>query len=419
MPLPFDEFPASAATFDLSTGEISYEAAGALAAGGSVEGGVLAAAAEGAVVAALAEPAIVIGAGLLAAAAADSLFKQFGGGRQVPNFTNLYSGGQNQGTTYQVTWGFTTNTGIEQEFQFVSNGPVGNVFVVPNQTGFNEYRVVAGGQERLLESAPSSSFSVAPHIISAVRIGGDPETSKRPAVAPVAPGTYAVPPPTTVMLNLPGGGTCPVTIVPYPAPSVSTQLLPGQPTMPGILIAVPEAGQTINFTPTGVRIRFREPFDSTNTSVPNQSRIPNIPMPTPYCDCPEPDISKLECLIKELQSKTLNDGYEYTVNNVPENTSGTVDILSGEPYAVCFDLTQIPTTAKKETGLSNSPDVIFSGWFAARINGKEGIRTPIHYADTCFSLASNVSGFSYCFYVGFRGTCSYITRKPKPFKSAC
>lgn len=419
MPLPFADFPASSATVDLASGTISYEAAGELAASGSVLGEALAASEVAAAAVVLAEPLLIVGAGLAAAAAAEAILNKIAPNSPKPQFRSNRASAGRIGGNFIVEYKHKIQGQPEATDTFAGQGQYQGTQRVKDANNIVTWGFVVGGAFFGAFSAAESLIEEPLIVTNITQTGGQPGTEKQPASDWVNPGTGNLPVPTPVDIAYPDGQTVTITPTVYPSPKGDPAIAPQTPISPGVTVHVPEVGVTFNFTPINVTVTFTTPSDSQTVFAPPRSTQTVYKLPSNPCDCPPSDTSKLICKIDELQHELLNSGYTYTATLVPEDVGGTVEIIGDEPYSVSFNITQIPSTARSETGLGVSPDVLFSGWFSARINGVDGERIPIHYENTTFSLAPNVTGYSYCFYVGFRGTSTYRQRKPKPFVSKC
>lgn len=382
---------------------------------------VAAAATEAAVGAATLDPLLIIGGGIGAAIALEAILNNLHYTGPRPQLRQSFGGGDpahQSDVTY--TYQYQPQTDLQTRTTRLGNPILG----VYNQ------RIGNSVEQGLLHGASEKTpvFSNDPaivihslQIVNVVDVSTGQTTYQNPTYNLGLPQLSPLIFPTTIN---PGTGLQPLIITPTVIPNEQTNpTVPEEQKVPyGITVKVPEAGLQYQFTPAGVAITNYVPTLNANQGL----RFTNIIQPpqkpaTEECPCPpcNVDLTKIECILGELEKGLLDDGYDYTVHGGPSGNSGTQSITTDEPYSVSFAVTSKPTTARIESGGTGSPQVVFSGWWSQIINGSQSQRIPIHYEQTTFLLEKAASGYCYCFYVGFDGTSGYTTRKRRDFHSTC
>ena len=419
MPVPYQDFPASQATVDLGTGVISYEEAGALAASGEVLGGAIAAAETAAAAAVLAEPLLIIGAGVAAGMAADAILNKIAPTATKPQYNrNRASGGRIGG-------------GVTVNFKYKPKGEseLTNAIVVPapyqgtttRQAAFGEtdwYVVAAGALFGLASGAPAN-FDEPPTVTSVVPNSAGTGDPINYAPTWVNPGTGALPVPVPVSIPAPGGDPIDITPQVYPSPKNLPTAQPGQPVQPGIFVFMPEIGLAINFSPTNVTLIFTMPADSPLTQAPPANQYPVPTLPQNPCLCPPYNDAKILCLLRELETKLIIDGYDYTTHTGSIGQTGKVTGVTDELFSVELEVGTVPASERVQFFPSPSPNVYFFGWFTWLTGDLPGHRNPISFTSNTFKAPPGASGYLFGLHDLCSATSTYTTRKPKAFTSEC
>lgn len=416
----FLDFPASTATVDAFSGEVlSYEAAGELAASGSVLGEALAAAEVAAVAAAAAEPLLIIGAGLGAVALADAVWNKLHPSTPKPEYdTNRRSGGRIGGNVF-VEFKFKLKTDpVVLTGTTSGNSPFRGIFNRPASGGQRLVGFSFGNGDQGAYQAADNQVDVPLTIVNVTTSGGTPPDH---IIQPnwINPGTGTLPTPTPVDILLPSGDTFPITPTVYPSQRAQPGLQPAQRVSPGILVFVPEIGVAINFSPNNVTIVYTTPADSPTVYYPPPSTVAPIKYPTDPCNCPPENNTEVLCRIKQLETKLLDDGYDYTTHILSTADSGTITGTPDELYAVRLNITPPTVGAKTQYGNANAPEIVFSGWLSFIAANGQLPRDPIQYAAQAFLAPSLATGFSYTITLGGTASGSYITRKKRPYVDQC
>lgn len=242
---------------------------------------------------------------------------------------------------------------------------------------------------------------------------------QQPSYEPVPAQPYK---PTPVLIPIaPGVPDFPITPTPVPYTPEPTQN-PSEERQPGIVIQIPETGQQITFTPTGMKVgRFSDP-----TTAPFE--FPDVQKPptdkkiaTPPCPCPK-DPSNLDevlCRLKRLQSDLLDDGEQFAINGGASGDSGTQ--TTGDADLVAVELTvTLPTVgAKTQSGNASAPEVIYSGWLSFSVDGRHLPREPIHYQQAVFIAPEGANGYTFTCTLGATAISQYVTRVKKPYVDNC
>jgi hypothetical protein len=141
---------------------------------------------------------------------------------------------------------------------------------------------------------------------------------------------------------------------------------------PGVIVQVPETGQQIVFTPTGVQIsRYRspatEPYEVPKILPPPGSAPPALQ----DCPCPEPEDKSEEiiCRIKTLQKELLDDGFTLDLR-----TQGPSQCLSANGFNKEFRFlevtaTVVPGNAKRISYPAPGVDSVFIGNIQFEVKG--------------------------------------------------
>jgi hypothetical protein len=419
MPIPFPEYAEPLPTLLPKFEALPYEALPSLAEEAPILGEFVEAASEVALAGALAEPALLLGGGILAGMAAEAIFNKLNPSHPKPTQKASRGGGRIGGGSWTVGVHYkTTGAGSVDTFFNVAGNVLGLLAGGFALGSILYYIYYEGGRELVLSDPPETILE--PPTITSIT----PNDGGSPANVPAqpvweSPGLGVLPDPALKDIALPDGSTMPYTVQPLPSPSNLPTAKPNQPFPLGIMVFMPEPGIIVNFTPTNVQIAFTTGLSTSTLLRPPIGGYDLTAPPKEACPCPDADLTKVYCLLGELESHLLDNGYNYTVHTGASGNSGSQSITTDEPYSVSFTVTHKPENAKKESGGDNSPQVVFSGWWSQTIDGKPSQRVPIHYEQTTFLLDKACEGYSFCFYFGFTGTSQYTTRKKRDFSSSC
>lgn len=420
MTLPFDEFPASQATVDLASGTISYEEAGALAAGSTTLGEALAVTGEVAAAAVVAEPLLIVGAGLAAGMAAEAILNKLNPSAPKPQYRNNRATGGRIGGNYIVEFMYKVQGRAETTNSVYANGPIEGIRADPTSGGGTNWVLVAGGTTVGLLEADPTVVEQQPQITNITKNDGSP--SDGPLINPSwdSPGGIVLPTPTPRNIAIPGL-TDPYPITPYVLPSQRRQpgTQPQTPVSPGVTVWVPELGLVVNYNPTNVNIVFTQPATTGNIIAPPIQVDTKFHYPENPCHCPDANTAEIICRLKRLQTDLLDNGYTYNSVAGPTGESGTVDGITDPLYAVEIDVNTKPSNARTEYGGGNAPDLVYSGWLEWRRNGRCTTRQRIDFLNTVHFAPSGADGFAYTVYGGFSASSSYITKVKKPYVDNC
>ncbi len=435
MPPPFATSAPPSSTF-VGTGKaVSWtwaEAQGEIAAG--TEAGELVVAAEETLSPFIAVAPEVLLPALLAAALLPSIARQFQTPPTLPPMSFPFTGGQSAGVRYVVTWRRKVSGNPVDTESFTLNGPVLGIFASGSPAGFSQcYALVAqgGAQEISAGCLPGgASWDEIPHIISAVREDGQPDTGGDPLPRFSPPATYPNQSrPTTI--TLPGGITLPITptLVPYNVPS---RVNPGDPTSPPdphteypapIQVRIPEIPININFSPSGVELvpEFEPQTSSRQSSPVTTTAPPLLPSksPTDECKC-EPETNDIDAQLKAIKDeldaiKKCACGPNTTIQT--QTLGGGTGGSFGLPDMCLFvtvTLTTIPANAKSEYG-GGGPDVYFAGWFSFGTPGfPAGDRIPISHQSSTFFPSTNASSCSFTVKEGYTASLTATFKMVQP-----
>lgn len=391
------------------------------AAAAGLEGAEAAAVIAGLPVAAAAGGVLLFGAGIGGAILAAQLWRKYNLPGNPPGLEPAVTGGQSA-DPYRVRVQYQLVNGqlVNDFYPTPLGGPISGIGKGDSFGRARYYILHGNGEQTDVLTALDSLIQVAPHI-----------TEIQPATGTNNPGTmprnFQERPPVDFPIRVP----FPVTFPGEPAPTIITPEFLPSPMIdpdqdhtkpPGVLVRIPETGAQLQITPTGVsQQRYTPPVSAPGVAPQDTPTQPPPKVATEPCPCdPPPDKSaEILCRIKALEDGLLNDGYDYTVRAGAPSSIGTQLTPEDEPYAVIITITSKPQNARTEISGNNAPQVAFCGWFAARINGTESIRTPIQYERQSFLLDKTASGYSFSLYVGFSGTSQYVTRKKRPYVNAC
>lgn len=367
-------------------------------------------------------PEVLIPA-LLAAALLPSIARHFQSPPSLPPMNVPFFGGQSPGVLYRVRIEFKMPGNPPDAIEANLVGPILGLYGAPNDPPATHcyVPVFAGGAQQggeICLAAPATAWDVIPHIVSAVRVDGQPDTGGNPSPrfpAPAQTPPFAVP----KTITLPGGITLPITptLVPYNVPS---KVQPGSPTTPlapheefpaPLQVRIPEIGIHINFTPGGVELvpEFEPDHTGRQSNTTGQTTPPPGSSQSDECKCtPETDdlASKLQAIKDELDAvKKCACGPEFTIQTqtLGGGTGGSFGLPANTLF-VTIQLTVIPQNARKEFG-AGGPDVYYAGWcsFGVPLNPC-GERTPIAHQNNTFFAPENAKSFSYTVKAGYSAT---------------
>lgn len=278
----------------------------------------------------------------------------------------------------------------------------------PSKGLFNErangvwqfYFLDKNNNRRLIFSTQSTVDS-AEVVIKQFRLSGTntplTPTKKLPSYAPNKSNPVK-PVPTTI--PIPGFPNFPISprVVPNPGNDPPNE---NEEREPGVVVQIPETGQQIKYTPSGVQItNFNNPTTAP-FRVPPPILPPGINAATPPCceveppEPPEVDLEEIICRLKALQEKVLDDGFDNVSGATAQGASGFYEALDGGFYKVQIDVTQKPSNLRIQPSTAPALDVWYVGWFSWVENGFPGERIPLHFQNSSFVAPPNVTGFMY------------------------
>jgi hypothetical protein len=234
----------------------------------------------------------------------------------------------------------------------------------------------------------------------------------------VNPGQGTLPVPVPVDIAYPGGGSIKVTPTVYPSPK-NLPTVQGQPISPGIFVYMPEIGLAINFSPVNLTLIFTTPQDSPLTQAPPQIIYPTPLQPTNPCLCPPTDNTKVLCLLRELETGLLQNGYTYSSHAGASGQTGVVSGITDELFSVEVEVSEIPQGEKVQFYPSPAPDVYFFGWISFITGSLPGARTPISFSSNTFRAPPDATGYLYALHNSCSAVSTYTTRVKNPFASLC
>lgn len=419
MPLPFPDFAEPVVAQRLTLNVLPYAEYEALTLEGTIIGETALAAGEVATVAALAEPLIIIGAGLLAAAAAEEILKKLSPQSVPPKLApRLPSGGRVGGGSFARVKQNLNPYGPE-----TNNYPFGGILIgIGVAATFNGavsyYLDTTAGRVPISESLPAN-YVETPTIIEYHYNVNAPINTPQIGQPLSQPGNLVLPVPQPRTITRPGEEPIVITPRAVPSPRNFPGIKPFSPVSPGILVVVPEIGIAFNFNPTEVQIIYFNPSPSeTENPAPNAVVAPYNPIKD-NCECPPVDTAEILCRIKAIQDGVLDDGYISTTHQGVTGEGEIVASLPDELYAVSITISQFPSNLRHQEPGGNAPKVYFAGWFSWVVNGKPTERFQINYLNNGYAAPKAATGYSYTVYSGCVATAIAVTRKKKPYVNAC
>jgi hypothetical protein len=362
---------------------LSYEAFKAASATGTAFGGLLTAARAAAIAAIVTDGALVAGAGLAGFAIGNEILRRLEYTGPEPTVRQLYKAPPGSGRIRVFAVAKFKNQ-PEQQFENVFDSPIvgpvsfdnGGILQMGVLVGPSSTFVQYTGAGRDLYDQPLTITGVTAENGSPV-----PNLLRMPTFAPTFP--TAVPTLPTTIPIAPGEPDFPITptVVPNPANDPSTEDEKAK--TPGVIVQVPEAGQQVVFTPTGVQIQN---YSAPNTRPYEFPKFPPPPNPPKVaqqeCPCPEGENKSAEiiCRIKTLQKELLDDGFTQTVRS-----QGPAQCVSDTGFDKEFRFievtaTQVPANAKQIPYPSPGISTVFVGNIQFEIKG--GYTDPIPVRST-------------------------------------
>jgi hypothetical protein len=260
-------------------------------------------------------------------------------------------------------------------------------------------------------------------IVSVTKLDGTPVEGlkKVPGYLPTSPNVPFKNP--TTVPTFPGQPDFPITptVIPNPSNNPADDESEEE---PGVIVKIPETGQQIRFTPSGVSIgRYKapdtEPFEVEISPPPiDPPRVAAPPCPCPE-DKPDPKKDEILCRVKALQGALLNDGYTYTTTAGGSGQGVIVDISPNEIYAVAVQVTAVPADQKQQKAATGTPTVFYLGWFSWVYAEFPGERLPVHFLNTNWIAPAGATGYLVSLHDGVSATSQYLTRQPKDYVDRC
>ncbi len=189
---------------------------------------------------------------------------------------------------------------------------------------------------------------------------------------------------------------------------------------PGVVVQIPQTGTQVRYEPGGVTISNynapnREPF-----RVPPLVLLPGATAATPpCCESEPPDLTEIICRLKALENGLLDDGFDFTVRSTPDAQSGKVLDPSKTFDVVNVFVSSRPSNLRIQNSTPPVANVWYVGWFSWLTNGKEGIRTPLHFQESAFIAPDGVEGFVYQLNSGCTGFAGYTTKVKRDYVDVC
>lgn len=406
-------------------GKLTWEAYKAAKALGGVLAAVFGAAEAAAVGGLIGSTAAAVGAGVGGFMIGEYILKQLELPQTMPppgEYFEFNTPGQFAEVQYD-----TFIEGVQQNF-----GIWGSIGETPSRGLFNRkedgnwifYFLDANEDRRLLFSTSSTVTSAEVKILN-FRLSGTTTpitpTKRLPSYAPNKSNPVQ-PVPTTI--PIPGFPDFPISprVVPNPGNDDPNE---NEEREPGVVVQIPETGQQIKFTPSGVEItNFRNP-STEPTRVPPPILPPGISAATPPCceseppEPPEIDLTEIICRIKTLQDEILDDGYNYRTVNTNQAQSGRYEEFDVEFERVKIQIQQRPGNLRIQSSNSPAMDVWYVGWFSWIVNGFPGERIPIHFSDSNFLPPIGVTGFMFQLNAGCEGFGAARIRDKRPYIDNC
>lgn len=381
-------------------------------------------AAQAAVPALASAPMLLLGAGVLGFSIGTQIKQAFGIDTPIPQPTTPFQGGQTNGRYQVVVDGQVTGVNIYPITFGNIAGPIVGIKSTYDATSFPEPRFRyglffdGGAQGAPVGDLKEDDIQVAPYIQSLTRIDA-PDGPKNPVPEyPLAPFDPGILNPTVPFPYLPGNPEYPVEIVPFKRPGGTPSAPvtnPGQEEEPKVTVNIPDLGISIDFDKDGVTPRAYNPQAYPAPQKQNDPRVSPPTRPPTTCECPcdlDPVLDKLDEIKEELDDvKECACEPEYT--NVIVGLGGGQSLVATLPVdtvSVTLTLSQIPETARTQSGVA-ALDVIYAGWYAfSDGTGRGGERLPVHYANNTYFPPERATVFSYTLYEGFSATLSATKR---------
>lgn len=418
-PLPYAEFAEPAATLAPTFDVLPYSALPALEAEAPILGEFVAEAGEVALAGALAEPALILGAGLLAGAAAEAIFNNLNPSHPKPQLQRKPGGGRIGsgrwlvGVNYQTTGAGNVNTA------FLVQGAVLGIAITGYYLGSIIWSIVTSVQNYQVLSDPPDDVQVAPNITGITPYDGQGDPTIAPAPVWVNPGTGLLPPAVPKNYTLPNGDTVPYTLQPLPNPRALPSAKPNQPYSPGIQVFAPEPGLLINFGPVNVQLTYTTGLSTTVALPAPLGGYPGTPPPPMPCPCDPVDTAKIVCLLRELESGLLNDGYDYPTYSGGSGNGGSTSGDNTNLFAAKINCTAVGEQVKTIRVDGDTPQIYILGWFSWLFQGKPGERIPINYKESAWIAPEGATGFTWGLYYGCNATATAVSKVKRSFSSAC
>lgn len=389
--------------------------------GGTTLGAVADAAEAVGVGALLMEAALVAGAGLIGFGIGEAILKGLNRPETMPNLAQPSAGGTKAGA-YNVTTEATTQVfGTVQSTRTIQ-GPYSDVtYRTLGPTGIVYFIQSATGPVDVFETN-KDDYIVAPHIISAIRVDGVPDTTSRlPNFPPALPVTE--PPDRKFPITVPGLPE-PIEITPVPVPNpVNDPETPDEQKVPGgVIVRVPETGQEITFTPTGVGITVYKAPDTTTSPTRQPPRItPPIKTATDPCPCPDNTnkFTEVICRLKALETRILDDGFDYPQSAGVSGQDGKYEPGTDRLFAVLVNVVQVASKTRTQGYGGNTPTVYFIGYFSWVYNGRLGERIPIAYLQSSWLKPEGATGYAFALNDGCNATTAMVFKNKRNYIDTC
>jgi hypothetical protein len=400
----------------------TYGAFKASADAGGFLGGVLSASRAAAIAAIVAEGALVAGAGLAGFAIGQQILRNLEYTGPDPTIRQFYKAPPGVG-----------NLRVFAISKFVNQPEVNYENVFPSPVVIPVSFETQGSVRQGALVGPNSTF--VPYlqagrdliergleVISITAENGSPVPNllKLPTYAPVFPvSPFKLP---TLVPIAPGIPDFPITPTVVPNPANEPDQEDDKAKTPGVIVQIPETGQQITFTPTGVSIqRYRspatEPFENPKVPPP-----PNTPKPAEQeCPCPEGENKDEEiiCRIKTLQKEILDDGFLESLQTFGGAQSFEVLNLGAGFYKVETNATVVPANAKRISYPAPGKDTVFVGNLQWIISGVVTEPVPIRGVRQIMLAPEGARGYVVSGAFGFQINSIAYSRTKKDFIDLC